>query len=355
MQRMINLPSLLYISLNPTLRISISIDYLSKYLDSPPFILTNQQIPSNIIIIPSQNISHIPIDLNCTIYGDPLPEINIFKDGRRLSSHNKIEYLPSGDSFLHYSINISNINDTGLYECLAKNSFGSTSFSKHINIDGQKPFIDSLLNLTISTGKHFTLACYASGQPNLHLQWIDETNHQIVNTSSTSPLLFSSINTKSNIYTCQATNSYGQISSQLFLTIEIPAKILSITLNQTIRINERLDIYCLAEGDNQLEVILKSPLLKKFNMVETGYAHKKNVSLIIENIQMSDSGLYECYAKNNYSEDRFIFAIIVQNVPDRIENVFIENSEKLFWMKPFDGNTKIRKYILRIQFKEGKT
>jgi len=333
---------------DPHEKSTLDIIYFSKHLDSPPFILPNDEIHLNSIIIAPKNISHIPIDLNCTIYGDPIPEINIYKDGKKLLINNSIEYLSSGDIFLHYPIYISNINDTGLYECLAKNSFGSISLSKHINIEKQKPFIQSLTNLTIRTDQQFTLGCYASGQPNLYLQWIDETNNQIINTSSTSPILFTSINTKSNVYTCQARNPYGEISSKIFLTIQNPARILSITPNKTIKINEKLDIYCFADGDNPFELLLKSPLIKK------KYENKKNLSIIIDNIQMSDSGLYECYVKNNYSEDHSIFEIIVQNIPDKIENIFIENSERIFWMKPFNGNSKILKYILKIQYKQGK-
>jgi hypothetical protein len=327
---------------------SSDIIYFSNYLDSPPFILPVDQIHLNSIIISPKTLSHNSINLNCTVYGDPIPEINIYKDGQKLLVNNQIEYLPSGDISLHYPIYISSINDTGLYECLAKNSFGSISLSKHINIDKQKPFIQPLTNLTIRSNQQFTLSCYASGQPNLYLQWIDETTNQIINTSSTSPILFTSMNTKSNVYKCHARNSYGEISSKLFLTVQNPARILFITPNKTIKINEKLDIYCFIEGDNQIELFLKTPSIEK------KYENKKNISMIIDNIQISDSGLYECYVKNNYSEDRSIFEIIVQNIPDKIENIFIENSERIFWMKPFDGNSKIFKYILRIQYKQSK-
>ncbi|CAF4420651.1 unnamed protein product [Rotaria sp. Silwood2] len=183
-----------------------------RVINSPPYIHSNSQKHLNSIIILPESNSHSSFDLNFTIYGDPIPEVNIFKDGKKLLRNYSIKYLPSGDIFLHYPIYISNINNTGLYECLAKNSFGLISSSKHINIKKQKPFIQPLSNLTTRIGEQFTLTCYASGHPNLHLQWIDQTNNQIVNTSSTSPVLFTSINTKSNIYTCQAINPYGKIS-----------------------------------------------------------------------------------------------------------------------------------------------
>ena len=324
---------------------------MSIYLDSPPFILSDHQTYSNIIIIPSPNHS---IDLNLTIYSDTNPTIDIYKDGYQLITNHQMNYLPSGDIFLHYKIILTNLNQTGLYEYRIKNSFGSISYSKHINIDKQKPFIQTLTNQTISTGKEFTLACYASGQPNLILQWIDQTTKQIINSSFISPIFLTSINTKSNIYTCQAKNPYGESSMNVYITVQIPAKILSVTSNKTIKINETLNIHCLAEGDNQLELKLKNPLSKNYPFIQTTNEDKKNISSIINNIQMSDNGLYECYAKNNYSEDRRVFEIIVQNVPDRIEKIFIENSNRIYWIKPFDGNSDIIKYILRIKYKQGK-
>jgi hypothetical protein len=289
-----------------------------------------------------------------TIYSDPISQIDIYKDNQQLVINNQINILSSGDIFTHYRIHLINISDTGLYEYRARNTFGIISYSKHINIEGQKPFIQSILNQTILIGKQFTLACYVSGQPHLQLQWIDETTKQIINTSLVSPILLTITNTKSNIYTCQARNQFGENSLQVYVTIQIPAKILSLTSNKTIKINEKLDISCLAEGDNQLELKLKTPSLKNVNIIETKSDYKKNLLFAIEHIQMSDSGLYECYAKNNYSEDHSIVEIIVQNVPDRIENIFIDISNRISWTKPFDGNAKILKYILHIRYKQGK-
>ena len=82
--------------------------------------------------------------------------------------------------------------------------------------------------------------------------------------------------------------------------------------------------------------------------------YKKNIQLKIDYIQMSDSGLYECYAKNNYSKDYSITNIIVQNIPNKIDHIFINHLNQISWIKPFNGNAKILKYILHIQYKQGK-
>lgn len=326
---------------------------LSIYLDSPPFILTAEQTYSNIIIMPSNNTSHVPIDLNLTLYADPLPTIELYKDGQQLISQNQMEVLPSGDLFTHYRIHVSDLNETGLYEYRVNNSFGSITYSKHVNIEKQKPFLQLIPNQTVTAGKEFVLACYASGQPNLQLQWIDQFTKQILNTSLSSPIFLRTTTTKSNVYTCQGNNPYGEISQSLYVSIQIPAKILSSTTNRTMKINETLNIACSAEGDHQLELKLSSPQSNNVRLIETKSEYRKTLSFTIERVQMSDHGLYECYAKNNYSEDRSRFEIIVQNVPNQVEKVFIESSNRISWIKPFDGNANIIKYILRVQYKQG--
>ena len=324
--------------------------YSIQYLDSPPFLMHNQQ---NEVIISSLGQSTTPIDLNCTIYGDPTPEVRIFKDGRELNLQNPVQHLPSNDISLHHLIFISSVADTGLYQCVATNPLGSISVSKHINIEKQTPFVQPLTNLTVRSGEQFTLACYASGQPNLYLQWIDATSNRILNTSTTSPILFTSVNINSNVYTCQATNPYGQMSSQVFLTVQIPAKILSITSNTTVKVNESLTLHCSAESDHPLDLRFRTSLLKQKTVVENEHDYRKNISMTIANIQMSDSGLYVCEAKNHYSEDRSVVKITVLDKPDKIENIFLDNPEKLSWMKPFDGNSNISQYILRIRYRQG--
>ena len=324
------------------------------HLDSPPIFLTDQQTNSPIIVASPRTLLYTTIDLNCTVYGDPPPELIIAKDGRELLTETKIEPLPSGDFFAHYPIQLASIHDAGLYECIATNSFGSSSLSKHVNIEGQMPLIQPLDNLTVSSGREFTLACYASGHPNLHLQWIDETTNQIVNTSVTSPIQLTSSDTVSKVYTCQATNSFGQTSSQVFLDLQTPAKILSVTANRTIRINATLPLHCLAEGDDVLELMIRTPFGRKIETIEAQSGNRRNLSITINNIQMSDSGVYECRAKNKHSTDRSVFAILVQNVPSRIENIFVENLERIFWMKPFDGHATISHYLLHMRFKQSK-
>jgi len=311
------------------------------------------QTDFNIIIVPLKNLSYTPVDLNLTIYADPIAQIDLYKDNQLISSNNSIDYRPSGDSFTHYRLYVNDINQTGLYEYRATNSFGSISYSKHINIENQKPFIQSMPNETIVSGEELTLACYASGQPNLELKWIDQRTKQIVNTSRASPILLTTTNTQSNIYTCHASNHFGEDFQDVHVNIRIPAKILSMTANQTIQVNKPLKISCIAEGDNQFELILKDPFKQKLNVIEIQKNHEKNLSFRIENIQMSDSGLYECFARNNYSQDRSIINIRVQNIPDRIENLFVQNSNRISWTKPFDGNSKINKYLLRIKHQQG--
>jgi hypothetical protein len=295
----------------------------------------------------------VPIDLNLTVYADPAPTIRLFKDGQRLASNNEDQTLPSGDVFTHYRVLASRIEETGLYEYRINNSYGSTSYSKHINFEKQPPFIQPIANQTVVTGTPFTLACYASGQPYLQLKWIDETTQQVLNTSSESPLLLIATTTQPRTYTCQGSNAYGESTAPVHVSIQIPAKILSFTSNRTMRVNETLNVSCTAQGDHPLEVTLQTPQLRSVHLIETENDHQKSISFTIEQIRMSDNGLYKCEAKNHHSEARSVFELIVQNIPDRIDKIFVENANRISWVPPFNGNAKILKYVLRIQYRQG--
>ena len=256
--------------------------------------------------------------------------------------------------FMHYRIDLSDLNDTGLYQCRATNAFGTVTLSKHINIQGQKPHLHPISNMTVVSGQEFTLACYGSGQPNLELRWIDETTNQILNTSLTSPVIVTSISTKSRSYTCHATNKYGEASTQIYVNVQVPAKILTVPKNRTIKINESIEAFCEAEGDQPLNLLLISPQMKPINGTQSNHDQIRRISLTIDHVRMSDSGQYQCYAKNNYSEDRWNFQIIVQNVPKRIENLRVQNDQqRIVWTRPFDGNADILHYILRVRRQQG--
>ena len=276
-----------------------------------------------------------------------MSDINIYKDGEKLLlNHQHIDYFMTGDAFVHYAIKISSLNDTGLYECRATNSFGSISFSKHINIEQEKPLIRPLTNLSKRINDELIVFCYASGQPYLHLQWIDLNTNRILNTSSISPIALSTKCLQSNVYSCRAENIYGETTSTMFVNVENPARIFSITPNRTIRINETIEIYCLTQGDYPSELTFQSPFTKN------RYENQRNLSFVIEHIQLFDSGLYTCSIKNQYSQDEMNFELIVQNIPNKIEHVFVENFERIFWIKSFDGHSKIFRYLLRIRCQE---
>ena len=309
-------------------------------LDSSPVIVNEN--PSMIIA------STFPIDFNCTVFADPRPNVEIFRDGRPLNFDREI--LPSGDVFLRYSIQMTTIDDAGLYECFANNSFGSTSFSTHVNRRDQNPSIRPMKNLFVSPFEQFELFCYASGQPNLRLIWIDTTTGRILNTSNSSPIVWKSVETKSKVLTCRVTNNFGEILSNVSLTIRNPVRIVSVTSNRTLKVRQRFLVHCVAQGDSPLEISLIGPNRNR----RPTFDDEKNLTLIIDEVEIKDHGLYQCRVRNNYSEDQQNFHLDVKNFPDRIENLFVENLKKIFWIKPFDGHSPILRYVLRIRFHQGK-
>ena len=324
------------------------------FLDSSPTILVDDQTHVHAMILLPDTSSRSQFELNCSFYGHPLPNLNLLKDGRVLPlNESEIEILPTGDMLLRHLITISSTEDAGLYECVATNEFGSISSSKHISIRHQKPYIQPLFNQTVQSENLFTVACYASGQPHLHLQWIDQKSHRILNASMNSPLLWSSAERVSKILTCRAENLQGEASRQVFIQVKTPVHIFYHTPNRTVRLHDRLFVQCSAQGESPLELKIIGPKSKQHQWVEMNATDHKNGSLIIDQMDMSDSGTYVCSAKNQYSSQQVPIEILVQTVPDRVGNLSIEKFDRIIWSKPFDGHSPIYQYLLRFRFRQG--
>lgn len=318
--------------------------------DAGPIIVVDDNTNRNPVMIVQNNET---IQLNFTFYGDPIPSINLYKDGHEISTNNSmIDILPTGDVRIHYRFKLETLNQTGLYECRAQNSFGSKSVMNSVHLRRQKPFISPMENRTIAIGDTLILICYASGQPHLHLQWIDETTNRIVQSSIYSPLVFKTNERFSKSFRCRAKNLHGESSHQVFVHVQRPVKIVDVSSNQTVRVGVQAFLYCSVEGDPPLMLSIRSLSNQRQRIWNENSEHFRRISsLRINSVEMSDNGLFECTASNDQSSTSVTFQLAVQNVPDRIDRISIDHFDKIHWNKPFDGNSPISQYILRFRVK----
>ena len=90
------------------------------FLVPPEFISS----PQNVTVIEEQNVN---LTLDCTVYGNPTPDVKWTKDGHDLSENQRINVSDfKGNTS---SLTITNIvrGDEGRYRCVANNSVNTTT------------------------------------------------------------------------------------------------------------------------------------------------------------------------------------------------------------------------------------
>ena len=90
------------------------------FLVPPEFISS----PQNVTVIEEQNVN---LTLDCTVYGNPTPDVKWTKDGHDLSENQRINVSDfKGNTS---SLTITNIvrGDEGQYRCVANNSVNATT------------------------------------------------------------------------------------------------------------------------------------------------------------------------------------------------------------------------------------
>ena len=92
-----------------------------------PFFLVPPQFissPQNVTVIEEQNVN---LTLDCTVYGNPTPDVKWTKDGHDISENQRINVSDfKGNTS---SLTITNIvrGDEGQYRCMANNSVNTTT------------------------------------------------------------------------------------------------------------------------------------------------------------------------------------------------------------------------------------
>ena len=90
------------------------------FLVPPEFISS----PQNVTVIEEQNVN---LTLDCTVYGNPTPDVKWTKDGLDISENQRISVSDfKGNTS---SLTITNIvrGDEGQYRCVANNSVNTTT------------------------------------------------------------------------------------------------------------------------------------------------------------------------------------------------------------------------------------
>ncbi|XP_067377843.1 hemicentin-1 isoform X1 [Channa argus] len=246
-----------------------------------------------------------PLELECLATGVPPPSLSWLKDGRPLHG---TAIVQQDGHFIR--INKVQVEDAGLYTCLASSLAGEDGTSHWVRVQVPPTLLGSgdVKTLTVPVNGHLTLECLADSDPPPNIEWYkDETKLQLggrfQQLAGGQYLEIQEVRLEdSGQYSCVVTNMAG--STSLFFTVEIllPPVIKDSGSVVTAHVGQDAVLPCEVEGDSSPTVTWRKdgfPVSQDNNK----YTVLLEGSLRVHGVQLSDAGRYYCTVSNQAGSD----------------------------------------------------
>lgn len=197
--------------------------------------------------------------------------------------------------------------DSGKYQCVVSNNFGTTYSTKaRVNIVTFPRFIQTPTNVTVKTGDTVTLNCAATGDPTPEISWKKDGGNDFpaarerrMNVMPTDHLFFivNAKTTDMGVYSCAAKNPAGTIIANATLTVLQEPSFVRVMENKEVTSGDSVVLQCMISGSPK--PVLK--WLKNGTPIVTTERHFLTADdqlLIIIGAEPSDAGRYECEITN---------------------------------------------------------
>uniref|UniRef100_A0A8C1K3P7 Hemicentin-1 n=1 Tax=Cyprinus carpio TaxID=7962 RepID=A0A8C1K3P7_CYPCA len=249
------------------------------------------------------------VTLQCHSEGFPTPSINWYKNGQLLSESVRQRVLSTGA----LQIAFAQPGDTGRYTCTAANVAGTTS------LEMIPPSIrEGNSEVSVVENTQALLTCVADGVPQPNITWekddiaLSDTAGEYTVLPTGELLIDSAQPEDSGSYTCVATNSIGQDSRTIGLSIHTHPAFTELLGDVALNKGERLLLTCGVTG------IPPPKITWAFNnnIIPAQYDHVNGHSeLVIERVSKDDSGSYSCVAENTVGSIKSLGFVYVKEPP----------------------------------------
>ncbi|KAL3997510.1 Immunoglobulin I-set domain family protein [Acanthocheilonema viteae] len=301
--------------------------------------------------------------LQCTVIGDPKPEIRWYRNGILLRPNNKINIGNTSDGLCTLTIDECAMSDEGIYRCDAENCNGKarTQSTVHIErpieklekkiVEGQAPrFIIPLQDITVYVGSTIDLECKVTGDPMPTAKWSkdgmilrDDSRYQweIDAAAGTYRLKINDANVNDEgAYRCVATNAAGSATTKSFVRIDDGSFIqkpssnepprFTITLGDARAIEgQPLKLECKIEGTPLTDLVWYKDGERVIpdDRIKIECDSDGRARLIINSCNANDEGLYRVIATNPFGSAHSKATATVKKILEDATNGFMDGEK----------------------------
>ncbi|KAM5295479.1 hemicentin-1 isoform 1-T1 [Glossophaga mutica] len=267
-----------------------------------------------------------PISLHCETSAAPPPTLTWYKDGRPLTSSDRVLILPGGRVL---QIPRAKVEDAGRYTCVAVNEAGEDSLQYDVRvllppvIKGAKSDLPEEVTALVS--KSVLMECPSSGSPVPRNSWqrdgqplLGDEHHKLLSNGRVLQILNAQI-TDIGRYMCIAENTAGSAKKYFNLNVHVPPSVIGPNPeNLTVVVNNFISLSCEVSGFPPPDLSwLKNDQPIKPNTNALIVPGGRTLQII--RAKESDGGQYTCVAINQAGESKKKVSLTVY-VPPSIKD-----------------------------------
>uniref|UniRef100_A0A6I8SSN7 Sidekick cell adhesion molecule 2 n=1 Tax=Xenopus tropicalis TaxID=8364 RepID=A0A6I8SSN7_XENTR len=304
------------------------------------------------------------VEIPCQAKGVPQPIISWYKDAVLIDIRRDARFrlVSSG------SLRISGLipDDTGMFQCFARNEAGEVQTSTYLAVTSIAPNITRApQDTTVIDGTAVVLQCETSGAPRPAITW--QKGDRVLASGSIQLPRFTLLESGSLLispahisdtgtYTCSATNSRGADDASADIIVWARTRITNPPSDQSVIKGTKASMSCGVSHDSSVAIryvwekdgfpvsVENSPRIQL----------DKNGTLHISQTWSGDIGTYTCRVLSVGGNDSRSAHLRVRQLPHAPENpvatlsLVESRAINLTWVKPFDGNSPLLRYIVEV-------